>query len=69
MDECIISQNGRNESQVCGYVMYPNHPYLSRRNKCNTALLKTIRVGRKNKLVPRKTLVYNSVINGLKGLV
>ena len=69
MKDCIVHQNGRNESQVCGYVMYPNHPHLSKRNKCNTVLLKKIRVGCKNKLVPRKTFVYNSVIDGLKSLV
>ena len=40
MKVCIVHQHGRNESQVCGNVMYPNNPHLSKRNKCNIELLK-----------------------------
>ena len=67
--DCIVRQYGREESRLCDFMEYPRHPYPSMRTKCNTVLLKKINVGNKNKLVPRKTFVYNSLISGLTKLV
>lgn len=39
LNECTIRQNGQDESKLCEFVRY-HHPHTSRRNKCNTALLK-----------------------------
>lgn len=69
MKDCIVRQFGRDESRLCEFIEYPRHPYPSMRKKCSTVLLKKICVGNKNKLVPRKTFVYHSLISGLKKLV
>ena len=55
--------------QVCDYVQFPHHPHSSRRKKCDTPLLKHIRVGRKSKMVARKAFFYQSVITGIQKLV
>lgn len=62
LDSCIIN----NESRRCENVEFPNHPQQSRRRKCNTVLLKKVKVGNKIKLVARKAFIYQSVIECLK---
>ena len=69
LEDCIIRHNGKLESKLCHFVEYPRHSQLSRRIKCNVPLLKTISVGKKSKLVPRKTFVYNSIISALEAMV
>lgn len=68
-DDCLLNSSGRSESNVCSYVEFPNHPHISRRKKCGTVLLKQIKVGRKSKLVPRKSFMYHHLINALEKLV
>ena len=68
-DECIVYENGTQVSKLCDHVDFPNHPHASRRNKCNTRLLKSIRVGKKSKLVARKLFPYHSVIISLKKMI
>ena len=54
LDDCIVTRQGRAESKLCSYVEFPNHPHMSKRNKCGMVLMKQIRVGKKSKCVPRK---------------
>ena len=55
--DCIMRENGCDVSKQCEHIKYPNHPHRSRRNKCNTTLLKRIKVSDKSKLVPRKIYI------------
>ena len=61
--ECILSSG---ESKRCTFIEFPNHPHLTRRRACNEILMKRVKVGHKQKLVPRKVYVYRSVISSLK---
>ena len=69
LSDCIITENGMKKSKHCNFVAFPNHPHRSRRSKCNTALMKQVRVGGKTKLVPKKRFLYHSVISGLQKLI
>ena len=69
IEHCIVGCKGREESRLCEYVEYPRHTQLSRRNKCNTPLLKRVLFGKGGKLVPRKSFVYNDIISGLAAMV
>ena len=69
LKNCIVQENGHDESRLCNFIRYPNHPHHSRRKKCNTILLKRVKVGNKSKLVPRKLFVYHSIIHGLKKIL
>ena len=53
--DCIISERGTLKSRLCEFVSFLNHPHHSRQLKCNTALMKQIRVGGMLKLVARKS--------------
>lgn len=66
LDNCITTESGSPESKRCEHVEFPNHPQVSRRSKCNTVLLKKVRVANKIKLVPRKTYIYQSIKSSLK---
>ena len=59
---CIIKRGSVEESKRCEYQEYPNHPQPSRRRKCNTVLLKRIKISNRSKLAARKVYVYKSVI-------
>ena len=65
---CIVGVGSQAESLRCNHVEYPNHPQVYRRIKCNTELLKKIRVGRKHKLVPRKVYIYQGVLSAIARL-
>ncbi len=67
--DCVITpRGGRQESAKCSNIKYPNHPPLFRRKKYNTVLLKSVKHGAANKLVPRKVYAYNSLKSSLKKL-
>ena len=68
LKDCIINQNGREVPKLCDYIEFPNHPHHTRRTKCNANLLKSVRVGKKSKLVPRKVFAYHSIIQSLKAM-
>ena len=38
LGDCIVRQNGREESKMCDFIEYPKHPHPSR-TKCNAILL------------------------------
>lgn len=65
LGECI-TENGSQQPKMCNHVEFPNHPQHSRRAKCNSSLVKSVQIGRKTKLVPRKVFAYHSVIETLK---
>lgn len=67
--KCIVKEHGQEQSKYCDYIEYPRHPHSSRRLKCNTPLMKWVRVGGKSKLVPCKTFLYHSVIAGIGRLL
>ena len=55
--------------KLCDFIKFPLHTHISKRSRCNTVLTKTVIVGGKRKLVPRKSFFYNSVINDLQRLI
>ena len=61
-EDCIIrNRGGLLESAKCIFANYPNHPHVSRREKCNTLLMKRVKHGSSYKLIPRKVYTYNSL--------
>ena len=64
--ECIIQQGNITDSRRCEHIEFPNHPHSARRSKCNTILMKRVKVNGKSKLVPKKVFVYQSVIQSLQ---
>ena len=69
VDCTIRTSSGQEESQVCNFIEFPRHPQASRRSKCNTPLMKKVRIGRKHKPVARKSFLYHSLISGINRLV
>lgn len=67
--DCVTKYRNEEMSKQCKHIEFPNHKYRSRRSKCNTLLLKQIKVRSKTKLVPRKTFVYRSIISYLRSFV
>lgn len=67
--ECIIKELGVEKSLKCLYVKFPNHPQQCRRKKCDTELMKKVKVGKKYRLIPRKNYVYYNIIASIKRLV
>ena len=66
LSECIMkNQHGNDESRRCDHVEFPNHPFPHKRNKCNTVLMKQVKVNGRYKLVPRKVFLYRSIIHSL----
>ena len=63
--DCVVRVGSQEHSLKCQHVEFPNHPQRSRRQKCNTILLKRVRIGKATKLVPRKTYIYQSVLHSL----
>ena len=57
-DQCIRYNGPRTESVRCKNVLYPDHPFASKRKDCGACLLKTVHCGRKSKLVPVKEYSY-----------
>ena len=46
-EECVVRTCfGKLESKLCNYIKYPDHPHPSRRQPCNTTLLKTLNINR-----------------------
>ena len=68
VEDCIIQQGRRNESAKCLYVEFPNHPIQRFRSQCSAVLMKSIKVSGRPKLVPKKTYIYQSVVNALISL-
>lgn len=66
--DCIVNHHGTEESRHCDFVEFPSHPILLKRVPCGELLLKKIKIGKKIKLVPRKTFMYHSVIDSVKAL-
>ena len=58
---CFRTPTGTMESNECQYIQFPNHRHRSRRVKCNTILMKTIKQGSNYKLIPQKVYLYDGV--------
>ena len=54
--------------KLCTHIEYPKHPHRSRRSKCNSPLMKRVKISGKSKLMPRKVYQYRSIIDSLKRL-
>ena len=69
--KCIVQgENGEMESLRCTYTKFPNHPQLHRRTKCNTLLMKKIKLtSGKISLQPCLVYCYKSVIESLQELI
>ena len=62
LEECIIRQrNGTDESAKCSFVQYPNHPHVSRRERCNAILNKRTEHGSDYRLIPCKVYIHNNL--------
>ena len=63
--------NGRKESRLCGYVMYPNHPQERFRTPCGSPLMKTVVSvdGKRNNIYPYKIFCYQSLKTSLQRLL
>ena len=68
VEQCIIRNGTQEESKICDYIKFPNHPHITRRSKCGTVLMKKVKVGSKFKLVPRKSFIYYSIVQSLKAM-
>ena len=53
-------------SLKCDHIEYPNHPRKSLRKECGTEVMKKVKIGKKDKLVPRTVYVYYSIIDSLQ---
>ena len=69
LSDCIIVENGQEQSKLCDFIKFPGHRQISHRSKCNTTLMKSVIVGGKKKLVPRKSFFNHGVIHGLESLL
>ena len=69
LSDCIIVENGQEQSKLCEFIKFPRHRQTSHRSKCNTTPMKSVIVEGKKKLVPRKSFFYHSVIHGLESLL
>ena len=56
-------------SPKCKRIEYSNHPQKARRKRCNTDLLKRVKIGQTYKFVPRKVYIYYSIIDTLQKLI
>ena len=65
LSECTIRRGSLLESKKCEHIEFPNHPHSLRRLKCNTSLMKRVKINGKFKLVPKKLFVYQSIIQSL----
>ena len=68
-NQCVIVSGGIKISRKCDNIQFPNHPHLTRRVECKTALMKQVKVGKQFKLIPRKYFVYNSIASSLTRLM
>lgn len=55
--------------EQCDHVRYPNHSQRANRKKCGAELMKTVKIGQRYKLVPRKPFVYYSIIDSIQKLI
>lgn len=68
-EDCIIAGPGNSQiGRICDHIQFPNHPQRVHRSKCGTELMKTVKVGKKYKLVPRKLYVFSSITSSIKQL-
>ena len=67
-DECIYKQFGIQDTKLCPFVVFPNHPHLSKRQPCGAKLLKKIKTKKAFKLVPIKAYPYQPLANSLSYL-
>ena len=67
---CAVGNNGEVESLRCTYVKFPNHPQLHHRKKCNTQLMKRIKLqSGKISLQPHFVYPYKSLIESLQEMI
>ena len=68
-DDCVVYLEGRKQSKLCKHIAYPNHPNIRRRQECGAQLLKSIRTGRRYRLVPIKEYPYQSLCHSFSYFV
>jgi hypothetical protein len=71
VSDCSTLQNGKRlfHDERCDHIEYPNHPHNPRRSKCNTSLMKRVKVKGTTKFTPRKLYHYHSIVDSLKKLI
>ena len=71
LSDCSLKQHDKITyvDKLCDHIEYPNHTQRSRRSKCNTPLMKRVKIGGKLKFVPRKVYQYHSIVDSLKDLI
>jgi len=69
--DCFTVNNGIKQSKTCSNILFPNHPHKTRRQQCNTYLMKSIRKFNSSQvnLVPHKVYAYRSIKESLQELL
>lgn len=58
IEDCILNIRGHKESRLCDYIEFPQHPHANKRAKCNTTLMKTLKLeGRINWFLERLSCI------------
>lgn len=70
-EECIVvGDSGELESFKCVHIVFPNHPQLHHRSKCNTLLMKKVKLSYgKTSFLPTLVYCYKSVIESFQEMV
>ena len=68
LNECIRHRNGHSESLKCSYKEFPNHPHISRRQQCDTLLMRKVKQGSHYNLVRWKVYAYISLKDSISKL-
>lgn len=70
-EQAVVTVNGKQQSNVCTFVLFPNHPQLRFREPCGESLMKAMisADGKKQVLYPRKVYCYQSLKLSLQRLI
>lgn len=67
-NDCYERVAGELMTRYCCHVAYPNHPQQLCRQPCGTPLLKKVKSGKGQKLIPIKVFPYMPIHNSLQAL-
>ena len=69
-EDCIVLSGGEITPQRCSFIKFPGHPQIQHRGKCNTLLMKKLKLSSgKVSLQPRLVFCYKSVIESLQEMM
>ena len=68
LEDCFDHVAGELRTKNCHHVAYPNHPQLSHRQQCAAPLLKMVKAGKGQKLIPIKVFPYMPIRKSFEAL-